>query len=40
MKILYGAQATPTCFFINREGITVMKTVGLDEKRVNQLLNQ
>jgi peroxiredoxin len=40
MKILYGAQAMPTCFFINREGIAVMKTVGLDEERVNRLLKE
>jgi peroxiredoxin len=38
MKILYGAQATPTCFFINEQGIVEMKTVGLEEERVKQLL--
>ena len=38
MKILYGAQATPTCFFINQQGTVVMKTIGLYQERVNQLL--
>lgn len=30
MKIKYGAQATPTCFLTNKEGVIVMKSVGLD----------
>ncbi|GHT74599.1 hypothetical protein AGMMS50262_07880 [Bacteroidia bacterium] len=38
VKILYGAQATPTCFFINKQGIVEMKTTGLDTDKVNQLL--
>jgi peroxiredoxin len=40
MKILYGAQAMPTCFFINQEGVMIMKTVGLDEIQVDQLLKE
>ena len=40
MKILYGAQGRPTCFFINQKGVVVMKTFGLDEERVSQLLNE
>ena len=39
IKILYGAQATPTCFFINQEGLVVMKTTGLHQERVSQLLS-
>lgn len=38
VKIIYGVQATPTCFFINKEGIVGMKTIGLDENRVNELI--
>jgi len=37
VKILYGAQATPTCFFINKQGVVEMKAVGL-QKRLQQLL--
>ena len=40
MKILYGAQATPTCFFLNQEGLVVMKTTGLYQERVSQLLSE
>lgn len=40
MKILYGAQATPTCFFINQQGTVVMKTTGLYQSRVNQLITE
>ena len=36
--LLYGAQAQPTCFFINKQGMVKMKTVGLDEERVNELV--
>lgn len=39
VKILYGAQARPTCFFVNKQGIVKMKTVGLDETRINRLLH-
>jgi len=38
MKILYGAQELPTCFFINQEGVVVMKTVGLYQEQVNELI--
>lgn len=38
VKILYGAQATPTCFFINKKGVVKMKTISLFQERVNQLL--
>ncbi len=40
VKILYGAQATPTCFFIDQQGIVKMKTTGLHQDRVNQLLEK
>ena len=39
MKLLYGVQATPTCFLINREGIVVMRTTGLNYELVLQLMN-
>jgi len=38
VKILYGAQATPTCFFINKQGLVEMKTVGLYQERVDELI--
>ena len=38
VKILYGAQATPTCFFINKQGVVEMKTEGLYQERVNELV--
>jgi hypothetical protein len=37
VKIIYGAQATPTCFFIDREGVVRMKSLGLDTGRVDEL---
>lgn len=40
VKILYGAQATPTCFFINKQGVVEMKTEGLDQERINELILQ
>ena len=40
MKILYGAQATPTCFLINPKGLVIMKTKGLYYEQVLQLLNE
>ena len=40
MKILYGAQALPTCFFINKRGTVVMKIVGLYQDKVSQLINE
>lgn len=38
MKILYGAQATPTCFLTDREGIIRVKSVGLDPNRFAEWL--
>jgi peroxiredoxin len=38
VKILYGAQETPTCIFIDREGVVRMKTIGLYENRVDELV--
>lgn len=38
VKILYGAQVTPTCFFIDREGVVRMKTEGLDYGKVDELV--
>jgi len=40
VKIIYGAQGTPTCFFINKKGVVVMKTEGLHQERVNELLKE
>ncbi|MDR0547703.1 MAG: redoxin domain-containing protein [Dysgonamonadaceae bacterium] len=40
VKILYGAQTTPTSFFINKQGIVVMKTEGLKQETVNWLLQE
>ena len=40
VKIMYGTQATPTCFFINKRGVVVMKTIGLSQERVSQLLKE
>lgn len=38
MKILYGAQATPTCFLTDAEGIIRVKSVGLDPDRFAEWL--
>ena len=40
VKILYGAQGTPTCFFISKQGVMEMKTEGLhgNEKQINELV--
>jgi len=38
-KIIYGAQATPTVFLINKEGKLIMKTVGFYPEKVKELLN-
>jgi len=38
MKILYGAQARPTCFFINKQGMVEMKTLGLNKECVDELV--
>ncbi len=37
MKIIYGAQATPTCFVINKSGIITSKFLGLPEAQLNEL---
>nr|WP_321357815.1 redoxin family protein [uncultured Draconibacterium sp.] len=36
-KIRYGAQATPTCFFIDEEGTVIIKSTGLPEIELNKL---
>lgn len=38
VKIIYGAQATPTCFFIDSKGIVRMKMEGLDTVMVDELV--
>lgn len=38
MKIVYGTQATPTCFLFDEQHILKVKSVGIDEKRFNQYL--
>ena len=37
VKIIYGAQATPTCFLIDKEGTVVIKSIGLPEQRLTKL---
>lgn len=37
-KILYGAQATPTCFLIDRDGVVRVKSKGLDPERFAEYL--
>lgn len=37
MKIIYGAQSTPTCFVINKSGIVTNKFIGLPENELNKL---
>lgn len=38
MKIKYGVQATPTCFFINKSGIVDFISIGLPVNQLNNLL--
>ncbi len=38
IKIIYGTQAMPTCFLIDREGIVRLKSEGLDTERLDKLL--
>lgn len=38
MKILYGAQATPTCFLADSDGTVRVKSVGLNPGRFDELL--
>jgi len=37
MKINYGAQATPTCFLIDKEGTVLIKSVGLPDEKLTEL---
>jgi peroxiredoxin len=37
MKINYGAQATPTCFLINKKRTVVVKSIGLPEDRLTKM---
>lgn len=37
-KIVYGAQATPTCFLIDNEGKIVVKSVGLNPDRFDKII--
>ncbi|WP_136468082.1 peroxiredoxin family protein [Flagellimonas onchidii] len=37
IKIIYGAQATPTCFIINKEGTIAKKSFGLPETELNKI---
>lgn len=37
MKINYGAQATPTCFLIDKVGTISIKSVGLPQERLTKL---
>jgi peroxiredoxin len=37
-KIIFGAQATPTCFLINKKGTIIVKSVGLPMNKLNKLL--
>jgi peroxiredoxin len=37
-KIIYGAQATPTCFVINKEGTVITKSTGLPVEQLKALL--
>jgi peroxiredoxin len=39
-KIQYGAQSTPTCFFIDEEGKVIIKSIGIPEKELNELKNK
>lgn len=38
MKIRYGVQATPTCFFTDRRHIVKVKCEGLDMKRIDKCM--
>lgn len=37
-KIIYGAQARPTCFLIDREGMVAVKSLGLDSERIKSFI--
>ncbi|WP_136468988.1 peroxiredoxin family protein [Flagellimonas onchidii] len=40
MKIIYGAQSTPTCFLINKDGKIIEKSIGLPTKKLNQIMTK
>lgn len=40
IKIIYGSQATPTCFMIDGEGRVVIKSEGIDPERMEAFLAQ
>ena len=40
IKIVYGSQAKPTCFMIDGDGRVVIKSVGLDQERMESFLEQ
>lgn len=39
-KIKYGAQSTPTCFVIEKNGTVVLKTVGFDVQQVKERIEK
>jgi peroxiredoxin len=39
-KIIYGAQAKPTCFLIDQSGTVILKSVGLPEEKLIELLKE
>ncbi len=40
MKILYGAQAMPTCFLIDKQGKVLLKETGVNQERIMGLLKE
>ncbi|MBP7462052.1 MAG: redoxin domain-containing protein [Candidatus Delongbacteria bacterium] len=40
MKIIYGVQAVPTCFLIDKARNVVMKSMGLPEETLNKMLEE
>lgn len=40
IRIIYGSQAKPTCFMIDRDGRVVIKSEGLDTERMETFLKQ
>ena len=40
IKIIYGSQAKPTCFMIDRDGRVVIKSEGLNIERMEAFLKQ
>lgn len=39
-KIKYGAQSTPTCFVIDRNGIITLKIIGFDAQQIKEKLDK